>query len=58
MAQLPSTPLLLPASQHQQSAVCRNEKPLMRLKISENVRIPATNITILIYSCNYDDKKY
>ena len=61
MLHLPSTPLLLPASQHQQNTVYRNQIPpkilLWRFKISENVRIPATNITMLIYSRNYEGKK-
>jgi len=61
MLHLPSTPLLLPASQHQLMLFVvikyRQKKTTWRFKISENVRIPATNITMLIYSRNYDGKK-
>ena len=60
MFHLPSTPLLLPASQHQLVlfvVINTAQNTTWRFKISENVRIPATNITMLIYSRNYDGKK-
>jgi len=61
MLHLPSIPLLLPASHHQLVLFVVNQIPpktiLWRFKISENVRIPATNITMLIYSRNYEGKK-
>lgn len=60
MQELPSMPLLLSASQHQfvpfvVTKTAQNND--IRFKISENVRIPTGNITMLLYSRNYDGKK-